>query len=217
MGITEQELREHLAAAASQAAEPGFTLEHIASGIIRKRRRITVMALAGLAAVVALAVSIPLATGGNKPGPMEVPPSSAPSVHFVVSVNGHHGYHRGHTFVVRPGELVTIDVEVTVPRHATVTALWLGISTGTYGVTHPRGTYGNVDLRPIGIRQMLEHARQALRAGRHTFTLKWTAPVRQTAQVPLAGDWAFTTQGPPYQGTVAELIAQFDVVRSPVP
>jgi hypothetical protein len=217
MGITEEELREHLAAAANQAAEPRFTLEHIASSISRKRRRITVMALAGLAAVVALTVTIPLALAGGKPGPMDVPASPAPSVHFIVSVNGHRAYHRGHTFAVRPGELVTIDVEVTVPRHTTVTALWLGISTGTYGVTHPKGTYGNVDLRPIGIRQMLEHERRALRAGRHTFTLRWTAPRRQTAQVPLAGDWAFTTQGPPYEGTVAELIAQFDIIRSPVP
>jgi hypothetical protein len=213
MGITEQELREHLAAAAGQTAEPRFTHEQIASSIRRKRRRIMMMASAGLAAVAALAVTIPLAVAGGKPEPasvMSVPPPPAPAVHFIVSVHGHRGYHRGHTFAVRPGELVTIGVEVTVPTHATITALWLGISTGTYGVTHPKGTYGNVDLRPVGIRQMLEYA-QALGAGRHTFTLRWTAPQRQAARVPLAGDWAFTTQGPPFEGTVAELIAQFAV------
>lgn len=65
----EQEPREHLATAATGAAEPRLDREEIPGTIRRRRGWIMVVAAAGLAAVIALAVTIPLALGGAKPGP----------------------------------------------------------------------------------------------------------------------------------------------------
>ena len=212
MGLTEQELRDHLSTAAAQAAEPRLALEDITTRIRRQRGRIAVIAAAGLAAVLTLAVTLPMTLGGGKPAGLTAAPSLAPSLHFKVSANGHHRYHRAHTFSVRPGESLMIDVELTVPEHVTISHLWLGISTGTYGFTRAKGTYGNAGIRPIGIRQMLASTATGLSAGRHTFQLRWTVPESQATKVQLAGDWAFTMQGPPFEGDVAELIAQFAIV-----
>jgi hypothetical protein len=88
------------------------------------------------------------------------------------------------SFTVTPGEHLRINVDVTVPAHFTsawirlhprwsarrvpvVTALWLGIS---------KGTWGNGPKGPIGISPILAHARKPLGPGVHRFRLRWTVP-----------------------------------------
>jgi len=77
----------------------------------------------------------------------------------------------GPRFRVRPGGQLEMRVEVTVPSHVRVTALWLGISTGPEGF----GPTGPVNLHPI-----LAHSRQPLSAGPHTFGLRWRIPERRS-------------------------------------
>jgi len=72
-----------------------------------------------------------------------------------------------HSYWVRPGEHLVMRVAVTVPTHVTITALWFGISTGTWG-NGPGG--------PIGMNPILAHYRQVLSAGSHTFGLHWRVP-----------------------------------------
>ena len=84
---------------------------------------------------------------------------------------------------VRAGRLAVIDVVVSVPRRARVSALWLGISTGTVG--------GGPD-GPTGVDPVLVHSRQVLTAGRHSFRLRWRTPgkVRPGSRLYLAAAWA---------------------------
>ena len=84
---------------------------------------------------------------------------------------------------VRPGRLVVINVEVSVPGRARVSALWLGISTGTVG--------GGPD-GPTGIDPVLVHSRQVLTAGSHSFRLRWRAPAQTQpgSRLYLAAAWA---------------------------
>lgn len=134
-------------------------------------------------------------------------------MHFAVSVNGHYSHRPADTFIVGPGQSIKIAIELTVPKHVTITALWFGISTGTYGFTQPMGSYGNVDARPLGIQQLLGYTRGALGTGRHTVTLQWAAPDHpaRPAVLPIAADWTFTSPLPPFEGAVAGPIAQFAV------
>jgi hypothetical protein len=169
------------------------------------------MATTGLAALVALAVAIPLTLGAASPVSMKSAPERGPLAPFLVSVNGGRAYGPAHTFTVRPATTVSIDVELTVPANVTIAALWLGISTGTYGFTRQKGTYGNVGVRPIGIAQLLGRTRTELTAGRHTVAFRWKPPGGRSREVPLAADWSFTMTGPPYEGTVSEPIAQFAI------
>jgi hypothetical protein len=84
---------------------------------------------------------------------------------------------------VRAGRLVVINVVVSLPGRARVSALWLGISTGTVG-GGPNG--------PTGINPVLVHSRQVLTAGRHSFRLRWRAPAkaRPGSRLYLAAAWA---------------------------
>ncbi len=66
-----------------------------------------------------------------------------------------------------------MTVAVTVPGHVRIAALWLGISTGTWG-SGPGG-------RPTGIEPVLAYSRQPLSAGVHTFELRWRVPDGQPA------------------------------------
>ncbi|MGH3121806.1 MAG: hypothetical protein ACRDND_12390 [Streptosporangiaceae bacterium] len=84
---------------------------------------------------------------------------------------------------IRAGRLVVISVTVAVPKRARVSALWLGISTGTVG----GGTNG-----PTGVDPILVHSRQVLTAGPHSFRLRWRAPatIRPGSRLYLAAEWA---------------------------
>jgi hypothetical protein len=83
---------------------------------------------------------------------------------FTVLVNGQGP---SETFTVIAGEPLKIDVGVTVPVGATVTALWLGVS---------RGTFGSTDTGPVGMDPILKRTRKVLEPGPHTFRLTWTVP-----------------------------------------
>jgi hypothetical protein len=90
-----------------------------------------------------------------------------------------------------------INVEVIVPRHATVSALWLGISTGSTG-SGPKG--------PTGIDPILAHSRRVLTAGVHSFTLLWRSPAgtRTGTSPSVAAGWA-SRQPPTFE--VGQVIA----------
>jgi hypothetical protein len=71
-------------------------------------------------------------------------------------------------FDVVAGEQVTFTVTVTVPAHAEMTKLFLGITNNAEASgVGPRG--------PIGMAPVLATASH-LTAGRHQFTLHWTVP-----------------------------------------
>ncbi|HYZ57660.1 MAG TPA: hypothetical protein VE733_29725, partial [Streptosporangiaceae bacterium] len=88
-------------------------------------------------------------------------------VSFTVAINGQAVSPPLFSFAVTPGRTLKINVEVTVPAHATVTALWLGIDEREWGLG-PAG--------PIGMRPVLAHTRKPLTTGSHAFRLQWTVP-----------------------------------------
>ncbi len=97
MPIGEQELREHLIAAARQAGPPSLTVESVAARIGRRRRLRAAVACACAAVVVALAVALPVAlTGGGTSAPhgplggSAAAPEGLREPRFTVTVNGRH-------------------------------------------------------------------------------------------------------------------------------
>lgn len=139
-----------------------------------RRSSVTVLR-AGL--VTALAAGV-FAAGGCSPSPDCPPgascPPTAPNVTFIPTINGASFAPRkdGHVprFRVRPGEDLVMRVAVTVPAHVTITALWFGISTGTWG-GGPNG--------PTGMDPILAHYTLPLSTGSHMFGLHWRLPHRR--------------------------------------
>jgi hypothetical protein len=88
-------------------------------------------------------------------------------------------------------------VAVIVPKHITITALWLGISHGTWG-SGPKG--------PIGMNPILTHYRQPLSAGSHTFGLRWRIPLRRSdASLYLTFTWSSHRPPASISGAVVQL------------
>ena len=146
----------------------------------------------------ALLASCTSAAPRCRPGASCAPPRG-PRVTFATTVSGRYTSiskgGRVPIFRVRPGTYLVMRVAVTVPRHTTVTALSLGISTGTYGGSPQHPT----DLHPI-----LARSRQPLTAGVHTFGLAWRIPKDHSgASLHLASVWS--TNQPPE--SVAQAIA----------
>lgn len=142
---------------------------------------------AGLVAAVLTGV---LGAGGCSPSPRCPAGASCPlaapfRVTFTVTVNGRPSSPSGNLprLSVRTDRLVVINVVVIVPGRARVSALWLGISTGTVGLG-PDG--------PTGVDPVLVHSRQVLTAGRHSFRLRWRTPAkaRPGSRLYLAAAWA---------------------------
>lgn len=205
MPLTEQELRQHLEAAARQANPSRFTVGDLAGRIRLRRAKVIAVASGCLAAVAVLAVAIPLELAGG--GTSVVGAASGPApyfrVPFAVSLNGQRpsilpsGRSRpsgcgspaaacppdpGPGFNVTPGEHLTIIVSVTIPAQARVTGLWLGVSTGAWGPTK---------TGPVGMWTTLAHPGKVLRGGRHEFRLTWTLParLRHATDLWLAASW----------------------------
>ncbi len=158
---------------------------------------------AGLVAVVAAGV---LAAGGCSSPPRCPAGASCPSatsfrVTFTVTANGRPSVPSRNLprLNVRAGRLVVLNVVVGVPGRARVSALWLGISTGTVG-GGPNG--------PTGVDPVLVSSRRMLTAGRHSFTLRWRTPAktRPGSRLYLAAAWA--SRQPPSFST-EQLIAHF--------
>jgi hypothetical protein len=146
----------------------------------------------------ALVASCASPASGCPPG-ASCPPPPPPKVTFATTINGRYtprpkdgappSYH------VRPGEYLLMRVAVTVPRHVRVTALWFGISVGSWG-WGPKG--------PTGMNPILAHTRQPLSAGEHTFGLRWRIPAgRSGASLYLVTNWS--SHQPP--ASVARAIA----------
>jgi hypothetical protein len=156
------------------------------------------------ASLVAAVLAGMLAAGGCSSSPRCPTGASCPSappfkVTFTVTVNGRPSSPSRNLprLNVHAGRLVVINVVMGVPGQARVSALWLGISTGTIGAG-PNG--------PTGVDPILVHSRQMLTAGRHSFRLRWRAPAkaRPGSRLYLAAAWA-SRQPPSFR--TAQLIA----------
>ncbi len=207
MLLDEQELRQHLTAAAGQASAPRFTVDGLAARIRRRRARLIGLLSGSLLAVAVLAVTVPIGLRGGGGGVPLGRPGVAPfRLSYTVAVNGQSRVFPRNgpppTLTVTPGEKLRIDVGVIVPPHATLTGLWLGI---TNSMLSPRRN-GPADMHPI----LAARTRAPLRHGVHRFTLHWAVPARllpgATRQVSI--EWAWS-QFPPGDGE--QIVAQFDV------
>ena len=206
MVLDEQELRQHLAVAADHASAPRFTIEGLTGRIRRRRAKITGLVSASLLAVAAIAVAVPAALSGPGTAPTSHPATVPFRLSLTVAVNGQPRVFPKNgpppSFTVTPGEHLRIRIGVTVPAHAKVTTLWLGISRGVF--TSP----GRDGQRPASMRPVLAHTRRPLTAGLHTFRLTWTMP----AQLPrgttlwLVAGWTTKQEDASVGQGVAELV-----------
>jgi hypothetical protein len=156
----------------------------------------------GLVAVILTA----LAAGGCSSPPRCPPgascPAIAPKLTLTPTIDGKSAAVRkdGHvpSYRVRPGQDLVMHIAVTVPKNVRVTALWLGIS---------QGTWGNGPEGPIGMSPILAHYRQPLAAGSHTFGLRWRVPQRRSgASLYLIFAWSSHQPPASVSGPVAHLI-----------
>jgi hypothetical protein len=178
MTVDEQELGRLLQATAELASPPGFTADELTRRAGRRRARIVTAALGAVAAVAAIAVIIPSALSGSSgPSPIkdEGPPAPAPPITptYALTVNGRTQDVLGHTpvvYAIKPGEKLTMTVDLTIPARTrvTVTGLWMGITNGLLSPTYN----GPRDMSPI----LVAHPRAALGPGTYKFTLHWVAP-----------------------------------------
>lgn len=192
MSLDEQQLRQQLEAAANHARAPSFTIEGLASRIRRRRTKILGFASGALLAIAAIAVAIPVALNGAG-APSAAHPQTAPfELSLTVTVNGQsRGFPKNGpppSFTVAPGEPLRIHVGVTVPAHAKVNTLWLGITKGVFSPPGPGGR------RPTGMRPVLVHLRKPLATGMHTFRLGWAMPAQLSRRTSLWLVAAWTTK-----------------------
>jgi hypothetical protein len=130
-------------------------------------------------------------------------PAIVPRVMFIPIVHGKPAVLRkdGHvpSYRVRSGEYLVIRVAVVVPKHVKITALWFGVSTGTWG-TGPQG-------HPTGMNPILAHYAQPLPAGSHTFGLRWRIPrLRASASRMLTFAWSSSQPSASVTGPFAQLV-----------
>ena len=203
MALDEHELREQLEAAAEYVTPPRFTTERLISRVRRRRAKIIGLFTGALLAVVAIAITVPVALTGPS-SPSSAHPQTAPfRLSFTMAVNGQaRVFPKGGaplSLTVTPGQRLGIRIGVVVPARAKVTALWLGISKGAFG------TPGRNGQRPSGVRPILVHTRRPLTAGLHTFGLTWTAPVQfpRGTSLKLIAAWG-TKQG---DASVSQIVA----------
>lgn len=203
MSIDEQELRRRLEETADRAAPPRFSTGDLTRRIRRRRARV-VAAVAGAGAVAAIAVAVPIALGGTSKPVISNPVPLTPEPVFTVAVNGQAQPRRQPRFVITPAEGLTITVDVTVPAHVTVTALWLGI---TNGMLSPRPD-GPASMSPV----LAARTGTRLLPGVHRFTLHWVTPggLRPGSSRQLSAAWAWPDGLRP-AGEAEGIIAVLDV------
>lgn len=164
----------------------------------RRRAWIVGLVLGSLLAVAAIAVAVPVALRGTSTPSAQHPAKIPFRLSFAVAVNGQSRVFPKNgpppSFTVTPGEDLRINVDVTVPAHHRVTALWLGISGGVIGTPS--------ELHPI-----LAHTRKPLGPGSHRFRLRWTVPagLRPGTLRYVAAEWDIR------QGHVGQFIAGLTV------
>lgn len=174
MVLDDQEVRQRLEALAAGVGAPRLTAGGLIGQIRRRRLKMISLFSASIIAVVAVAVTVPVAlAGGDRDSAVPEVVTILPS--FTVTVNDQSQVRPKNgpppSYRVRPGERLSMRVAVTVPRHLRITKLWLGIS---------RGTWGNGPKGPIGMRPILVSSRQPLPPGLHTFALDWRVPRHQS-------------------------------------
>jgi hypothetical protein len=191
---------------AEQAAMPRLRIDAVWRAGRRRRRAAVATSVAGAAAAAAAAVLVPLALlsapSHPAPGTFGHPPPRLPRLTYAMTINGQSvSFPRNGTtpsYHVHPGEHLVMTVAVTVPRDLRITALWLGISTGTWG-NGPEG-------RPTDMHPILAHTRYPLSAGVHTFGLRWHIPEHPPGSSFFLGN-AWTSSHPPaaVEGPIVEL------------
>ena len=157
-------------------------LSGVAGGV--PRRPVRAAALPAGLAVAAAVVAIPLSLGGctgalsaaragtRTPELVVSPPKVVPWPWSALTLNGRPPKDANGAaepwFDVTAGETVTFAVTVTVPAHAEMTKLFLGIAVN--GTSTGVGPHG-----PVGMATVLATASH-LTAGAHRFTVHWTVP-----------------------------------------
>ncbi len=91
---------------------------------------------------------------------------------------------------------------MTIPAHANVTTLWLGISRGVFTAPGPHGR------RPASMHPVLAHTRKRLIPGLHTFATTWTMPtgLPQGTTLWLVTGWTTRQENASVGQGVAELV-----------
>jgi hypothetical protein len=206
----EQELRHHLVAVADLVDQPCVTVDGLIARVRRRRAKVIGLFSGALLTVVAIAVGVPIGLGsgtGLQVTSHQAEPKGIPfRPSYTVALNGQSRTLPKNgplpSFAVTAGKEVKISVGVTVPPHATVTALWLGIAGDVSGV----GRDG-----PTGVHPVLAHIRKPLTSGKHSFMLEWTVPdkLQPGTLVYLNATWAGA------QATVGQAIASLVVTSQP--
>ena len=208
MVLDEQELRQHLTAAADHVSAPRFTIDGLISRIRRHRAKTLGLVSGSLLTVAAIAVAVPVALSGPNTPPTANPPRPLFRLSLTVAVNGQSRVFPKNgpppSFTVTQGEHLRIRIGVTVPAHAKVTTLWLGISRGVF--TSP----GRDGQRPASMRPVLAHTRKPLTPGLHTFRLTWTMPagLRRGTTLWLVAGWTTRQEDASVGKGVAELVTR---------
>ena len=204
MTIDDQELRDRLEQAAAQASAPRFTAGDLGRRIRRHRVRVITAVSGAAVAAAAIAVTVPAALSGADQPSIDNPSRVPPGPSYTVTVNGQTEAHRLPRYVITPGENLAIILDVTVPAHVTMTALWLGITNGELSP----GPDGPSNMSPILVAR--PHAR--LLPGVHRFRLRWVVPggLRPGSSRQLSAEWAWPGgTWPP--GTAEGVIAELDM------
>lgn len=159
----------------------GQALSGVAGSV--RRRPVRAAALSAGVAVAAAVVALPLSLGGCTGAPSAAqagtpaervvsPPKVVPAPWSALTLNGLPPKDANGAaepwFDVTAGETVTVAVTVTVPAHAEMTKLFLGITVN--GTSTGVGPHG-----PVGMATVLATASH-LTAGAHRFTVHWTVP-----------------------------------------
>jgi hypothetical protein len=195
MTIDEQELSRRLEETAAHVSAPRFTATQLGRRI--RRRRAGVAGAAAAVAVAAVAVAVPVALRGPGQTAISRPPSVAPSPGFSITVNGQAHAPRA-SYAITAGENLTIIVDVTVPAHKSLSALWIGI---TNGVLSPHRD-GPADMSPI-----LVHPGTPLDPGVHQFRLHWFTPggMRAGDSRQLSVEWLWSESADVEESIITEL------------
>lgn len=206
MTIDEQELHRRLDETAAQASPPHFTAVDLVRQIKRRRSRVTGAVTGAAVAATAIAVAVPTMLNGTGPNHAPRPPgqpgigrpaiTGAPPP-MSVTVNGQTQASPNAHYVVAPGENLTIILDVTVPAHKSLSALWVGITNDVLS--------GHANMSPI-----LAADRKPLGPGVHQFRLHWVSPRDMSAgsSRQLSVEWLWSHPALPGaggEGIVAEL------------
>jgi hypothetical protein len=206
MTIDEHELSPRLEETAAQASAPQFTAGELVSRIRRRRARVAgAVAVAGVAAI-AVAVGVPVALlgpgqpagAGSATQPGIIRPTSLPAPGYSITVNGQTQAPPA-SYSVTPGENLAITLNVTVPAHQSLRALWVGI---TNGVLAPRPG-GPLDMSPI----LAGGTGTPLGPGTHQFRWHWVVPggLRGGESRQLSAEWLWSGSGDSGEAFIAEL------------